>query len=106
VTLPGATTTVTASGTTIVVTVSAPNQIVQPGLVVKKGVQAKVKKARRLVHVAARVHRFRARVKVLVRKVFVVVRQVAGVAARGANGCPPGSEPFNGACRAVVRGKG
>jgi hypothetical protein len=104
VTLPGATTTVSAAGTTVVVTVTGPNQIVHPGIVVTKRVQAKVKKAR-LVPVAARVHRLRARVKFLARKVFVTVHHVAGVA-RGASACPPGSEPFNGACRPVVRGKG
>jgi hypothetical protein len=100
VTLPGATTTVTATGTTVVVTITGPNEIVHPGLVVKKKVEAKIKKARRLVHVLARVHRIRARVRFLTTKVIVAV---AGIQAKS---CPPGTALFNGTCQAVVRGKG
>ena len=106
VTLPGATTTVAAAGTTSVVTVTGPNEIVQPGLVVKQIVQAKVKHPRRLVHVAARIHRQNARVRFVLVKVIVVVdRTVAGIG-RAVSGCPPGTKPFNGRCLPVVRGKG
>jgi hypothetical protein len=106
VTLPGATTTVVAAGTTTVVTVTGPNQIVHPGLVVKQKIQAKIKQPRRLVHVAGRIHRQRARVRFLLVKVLVVAHRTVTVIGRAVGGCPPGTEPFNGTCRAVVRGKG
>ena len=106
VTLPGATTTVVAGGTTTVVTVTGPNQIVHPGLVVKPVVQAKIKQARRLIRIAARIHRQNARVRFLLVKVIAVAQRTVIVVARAASGCPPGTEPFNGTCRPVVRGKG
>jgi hypothetical protein len=105
VTLPGATTTVTATDTTVVVTITGPHEIVHPGLVLKKKVEAKITKARRLVHVAAFVRRIRARAKFVITKVIVVARQAAA-GVRGASGCPPGTAASNGTCRAVVRGKG
>jgi hypothetical protein len=104
VTLPGATTTVAAAGTTTVVTVTGPNEIVYPGLVIKVPVQAKIKQPRRLVHVARRIHRLRARVRFLVPRVIVVVHRTVIVVGRA--GCPPGTKPFKGTCRAAVRGKG
>jgi hypothetical protein len=106
VTLPETTTTITATGTTSVVTVTGPNQIVHPGLVIKQKVQAKVERARRIVRFAARVHRLRVRLRFLTRTVLVVVHQTTAGIARGAGGCPPGTAPFNGTCKAVVRGKG
>jgi hypothetical protein len=107
VTLPGATTTVTAAGTASVVTITGPHAvIVHPGLVVKTKVQAKIKKARRLVHFAARVRRIRARLRLLRTTLIVVVRQMVAGVSHQAKGCPAGTEPFNGTCRAVVRGKG
>jgi hypothetical protein len=106
VTLPGATTTVAAAGTTTVVTVTGPNEIVHPGLVVKKQVQLKIKQPRRLVHVAGRIHRQRVRARFVVAKVIVVVRRTVIVVGRALRGCPPGTKPFKGTCRAAVRGKG
>jgi hypothetical protein len=107
VTLPEATTTVTAAGTASVVTITGPHAvIVHPGLVVKTKVQAKIKKAPRLAHFAARVRRIRARLRLLRTTVIVVVRQMVAGVSRQAKGCPAGTEPFNGTCRAVVRGKG
>jgi hypothetical protein len=106
VTLPGATTTVAAAGTTTVVTVTVPNEIVHPGVVVKKPVQAKIKQPRRLVHVAGRIHRLRARVRFLATKVIVIVHRTLIVVSRAARSCPPGTKPFKGTCRAAVRGKG
>ena len=102
VTLPGATTTIVAAGTTTVVTVTGPNQIVHPGLVVKPLVQAKIKQARRLIRIAARTHRQNARVRYLVIKVLAVAQRVIVVA----SGCTPGTALSNGTCRPVVRGKG
>ena len=102
VTLPGATTTIVAAGTTTVVTVTGPNQIVHPGLVVKPLVQAKIKEARRLIRIAARTHRQNARVRYLVIKVLAVAQRVIVVA----SGCTPGTALSNGTCRPVVRGKG
>jgi hypothetical protein len=99
VTLPGATTTVSATGTTMVVTITGPNEVVDPGLVVKKKIEAKIK-TRRVVHVAAHVRRVQARVRFLVKTVIVAV---AGLQAKS---CPPGTALFNGTCQAVVRGKG
>jgi hypothetical protein len=99
VTLPGATTTVSATGTTMVVTITGPNEVVDPGLVVKKKIEAKIK-TRRVVHVAAHVRRVQARVRFLVKTVIVAV---AGIQAKS---CPPGTALFNGTCQAVVRGKG
>jgi hypothetical protein len=104
VTLPGATTTVGAAGTTTMVTVTGPNEIVHPGLVVKVPVQAKIKQPRRLVHVAGRVHRLRATARFLVARVIVVVHRTVIVVGRA--GCPPGTRPFHGTCRPAVRGKG
>jgi hypothetical protein len=104
VTLPGATTTVVAAGTTTVVTVTGPNQIVHPGLVVKPLVQAKIKEPRRLIRIAARIHRQRARVRFLVIKVLAVAQRTVIVVA--ASSCPPGTALSNGTCGPVVRGKG
>jgi hypothetical protein len=98
VTLPGATTTVVAAGTTTVVTVTGPNQIVHPGLVVKPLVQAKIKEPRRLVRVAGRIHRQLARVRFLMPRVIVIVH--------AARGCPAGTALSHGQCRPIVRGKG
>jgi hypothetical protein len=106
VTLPGATPTVTATDTTVVVTITGPNEIVHPGLVLKRKVEAKVTKARRLVNVAARVRRLRARVRFVVRTVIVVANRAAGVQGVQARSCPPGTALHNGECAAVVRGKG
>jgi hypothetical protein len=102
VTLPGATTTIVAAGTTTVVTVTGPNQIVHPGLIVKPVIKAKIKQARRLIRIAARTHRENAKVRFLLVKVFAVAQRVIVVA----SGCTPGTALSNGTCRPVVRGKG
>jgi hypothetical protein len=93
-----------------VVTFTGPNEIVHPGLVVKKLVQAKFKQPRRLVRVAGRIHRLRARARFLVVKVIVVVRRTVIVAGRAgaaaARGCPAGTALSHGQCSPIVRGKG
>jgi hypothetical protein len=110
VTLPGATTTVAAAGTTTVVAFTGPHEIVHPGLVVKKLVQAKITQPRRLVHVAGRIHRQLARARFLVVKVIVAVHRTVIVAGRAgaaaAGGCPAGTALSHGQCSPIVRGKG
>jgi hypothetical protein len=110
VTLPGATTTVAAAGTTTVVTFTGPHEIVHPGLVVKKLVQAKITQPRRLVHIAGRIHRQLARARYLVVKVIVTVRRTVIVAGRAGaaatRGCPAGTALSHGQCNPIVRGKG
>ena len=102
VTLPGATTTIVAGGTTTVVTVTGPNQIVHPGLIVKPVIKATIKQPRRLLRIAARTHRQNAKVRFLLIKVFAAAQRVIVVA----SGCPSGTALSNGTCRPVVRGKG
>ena len=104
VTLPGVTTTVVAGGTTTVVTVTGPNQIVHPGLIVKPVIKAKITQPRKLIRIAARIHRERARVRFLLVKVVAVAQRTVIVVA--ASSCPPGTALSNGTCRPVVRGKG
>jgi hypothetical protein len=71
VTLPGTIATVTASGTTTVVTVIGPNQIVHPGVVTKKRVRTTIRTPRRVVRVGGRIIRLRGKSGVLGTRVVV-----------------------------------
>jgi len=98
VTLPGTTVTLTAAGTTTVLTVTGPNQVVHPAVVVKKRFRTTVKLPNRVVHISGHVYRIRGKAGVLGKRIVVVVSRPRS--------CPAGTVFFKGHCAATVRGKG
>jgi hypothetical protein len=98
VTLPGTTATVVASGTTTVVTITGPNQVVHAAVVAKKRIRATIKTPKRVIHVAGRVYHLRGKGKFAGKRVVVVVSRTRT--------CPAGTVLFHGKCSAAVRGKG
>jgi hypothetical protein len=98
---------VTAAASTTVVTVTAPNTVVENGVTIKRKIDESLTPPKRIVRVAAHVvralgvDRLRERVlirRLLQRKVIIIVIHV--------HGCPPGTALYRNTCSPIVHGKG
>jgi hypothetical protein len=98
VTLPAVTQTIAGGTTTSVLTVTAPNKVVQEGVLGTKRVVIHVKTPARTVRIPAHVLTVHGRGSQKGQKFVVIVIRV--------HGCPPGTVPFHGVCSHIVRGSG
>jgi hypothetical protein len=98
VTLPAVTQTISGGTTTSVLTVTAPNKVVQEGVLGTKRVVIHVKTPARTVRIPAHVVTVHGQGSQTGQKIVVIVIRV--------HGCPPGTVPFRGVCSHIVRGSG